>query len=110
MKIYMIATIKDIESKFSAKMNGNFGLAEVFGTRTIGYATSLDEAKKWVENNSGDMHEDCYKFAVIEDIAPGIYSSTESTSTWYKWSNSQDKYLPIDKPAQVRDFVSFTLG
>ena len=110
MKIYMIATIKEIESKFSARMNGNFGIAHIGESRTIGYATTLEEAKQWVESNKFDIHEDCYKYVVIEDVAPGIYTSTDSTSIWYKWSKAREKYIPIEKPAQLNQIVGFTIG
>ena len=110
MKVYMIATIKEIESKFSARMNGNFGIAEVYNSRTIGYATTLEEAKHWVETNACDIHEDYYKYVVIEDVAPGIYTSTDSTSIWYKWSKAREKYIPIEKPTQLNQIVGFTIG
>ena len=110
MKIYLVATIKDIESTFSAKMNGTFGMANTYGSRTVGYYPSLEEAKKCIEENHGDIQESYYKYAVIEDVEPGLYRSTESTSIWYKWSKAQEKFLPIDKPAQLSQIVGFTIG
>lgn len=110
MKIYLVATIKNIQSKIDAKLNGMFGIAHVGETRTVGYFTTLEEAKKCIEENWGDIQECYYQYAVIEDVAPGLYKSTDSTSIWYKWSKSQEKFLPIDKPAQLSSIVGFTIG
>lgn len=110
MKIYLVATIRYVESSISAKMNGMFGVAHTEGTRTVGYFETLEEAKKCIEENWGDIHEDYYKYAVIEDVEPGLYQSMFSTPIWYKWSKSKEKYLPIDKPAQLRNKAGFTIG
>lgn len=110
MKIYLVATIKNIESSLEAKMNGMFGIARVYETRTVGYFTTLEEAKKCIEENWGDIQECYYKYAVIEDVEPGLYKSIDSTSIWYKWSKAKEKFLPIDKPTQLNQIVGFTIG
>ena len=51
MKIYLVATIKNIQSKIDAKLNGMFGVAHVGETRTVGYFTTLEDAKKCIEEN-----------------------------------------------------------
>ena len=110
MKIYLVATIRNIESSLEAKMNGTFGMAHVYGTRVVGYYPTLEEAKKCVEENWGDIQECYYKYAVIEDVEPGLYRTAESTPLWYKWSKAQEKFLPIDKPAQLSQTFGFTIG
>ena len=59
MKIYLIAVIENINE------NEYFPISN---SRTIGYFSTLEEVKVAVETNCCDMHEDCYKYAVIEEI------------------------------------------
>lgn len=110
MKIYLVATIKNIQSKIEAKLNGMFGIAYIGETRTVGYFTTLEEAKKCIEENWGDIQEHYYKYAVIEEVEDGLYKSINSESIWYKWSNTQDRYIQIDKPAQLSNEFGFTIG
>ena len=108
MKIYLVATIKDIQSPAKAREAGTYGIAEVYGARTIGYALTLDEAKKWIKQNVYDIHENYYKYALIEEVAPGIYTATEAKSFWFKWT--KNGYRPIQKPGQLKQIVGFTIG
>ena len=110
MKIYMIATIKDIQSRAEARAAGVFGCAEVYDSRTVGFAFTLEEAKEWVETNVCDIHEDLYKYAVIEGVSAGLYTSSATKSIWYKWSKSKKKYILIDKPVQLKQLAGFTIG
>ena len=93
MKIYLVATIKDIDSLES---------------RTVGCAETLEEAQRWVENNVCDIFEYYYRYAVIEDVGPGIYAATEATSIWYEWIDG--KYTQIEKPKELEHVICFTIG
>jgi hypothetical protein len=108
MKIYLVATIKDIQSPAKAREAGTYGIAEVYESRTIGYALTLEEAKRWIRQNVYDIHENYYKYVVIEEVEPGIYASTDAKSFWFKWTRSG--YKPIQKPGQLKQVVGFTIG
>ena len=108
MKIYLVATIKNIQSATEARKAGTYGIAEIEESRTIGYFLTLEDARKVVRNNLCDIHESYYKYAVIEEVSPGLYSSTESTSYWYRWT--KDHYRRIPKPEQLSQVVGFTIG
>ena len=108
MKIYLIATIKNIQSATEARKAGTYGIAEIEESRTIGYFLTLEDAKRVVKNNICDIHEDYYRYAVIEEVEPGLYSSTESKSFWYRWTARG--YRRIQKPSQLNQVVSFTIG
>lgn len=108
MKIYLIATIKNIQSATEARDAGTYGLAEIEESRTIGYFLTLEAAKRAIKNNICDIHENYYNYAVIEGVEPGLYSSTESVSYWYKWT--KNGYRRIQKPNQVSQIVGFTIG
>lgn len=99
MKIYLIAVIEDInENEYSSMSN----------SRTIGYFSTLEEAKAAIETNCCDMHEDCYKYAVIEEVTDGLYTACISSSFWCKWKDN--KYVSINKPDELKFITGFTIG
>ena len=98
-KIYLIATI--------GKISEQDGVED---TRTIGYYLDFETAKKKVETNAFDIHENCYEYAVIEDVGPGLYASTESTPVFFKWDESVHGYREIEMPESLRNFCGFTIG
>ena len=103
MKVYFVRTINDIDK---------FGTT---GGRTVGYYETLEEAKKCVSENWGDIYEDgYYKYAVIEGVEPGLYRSSDPDvePLFYKWvgSKAKGKYRPIKKPRVLKHVVGFTIG
>lgn len=68
---------------------------KAFTWRTPGFRYSLEDAKAVVEENMCDIFEYCYKYAVIEELAPHLYPEVEN-SWWYKWDKEKEKYLPIE--------------
>lgn len=70
LKMYFVATIQDLHST-------PYPLKET--TRVVGYFLDLEDAVECVEGNWGDLYEaGYYKYAVIEDVEPGIYQSIHS--------------------------------
>ena len=69
---------------------------------------TLEEAKHVVKKNICDIHEDYYKYAVIEDVEPGLYKSCDSTPIFFKWEDGG--YKEIDKPTELKVFFGFTIG
>ena len=97
MKVYFVATIRNID------------IEGTMGTRVVGYFEDLETAKKCVEENWGDIYENgYYKYAVIEDVEPGLYMSAEATPIFYKWKDG--KYQEIEKPSELKGIVGFTIG
>jgi hypothetical protein len=79
--------------------------------RTPGFFFSLEDAKKCVEENRGDIHEMVYKYIVIEEFGPGLYYLPD-VEFWYKWEgdNKTGKYVECDKPSEYEQIVCFGLG
>lgn len=95
--VYFVATIRNID------------VEGTLGTRVVGYFTTPEEAKQCVEENWGDIYEDgYYKYAVIEDVEPGLYTSCESTPIFYKWIDG--RYQQIERPVELKGFFGFTIG
>ena len=98
MKIYLIGTIENIDKEGA------------HGTRIIGYYEDFEYAKEMVEESLFDLYEDCYEYAVIEDVEPGLYASTHSTPIFFKWDSESKRYKQIDRPKETLPFCSFTIG
>ena len=97
MKAYFIATIRNID------------IEGAIGTRVVGYYEDLETARKCVEENWGDIYEDgYYKYAVIEDVEPGLYQSCESTPIFFEWKD--DGFKEIDRPVELKGFFGLTIG
>lgn len=92
--IYTITTIKDDE-----------GLTR----RVPGFFFTLEEAQDAVTKNRNDIHESCYKYAVIEETPPGIYGDLNfRTEWWYVWEPG--KYRQIQKPAKFVRTIYWGMG
>jgi len=97
MKVYFIATYRDLDKKY--------GLT---GCRVVGYYDKLDLAKQCIEKNLGDIYEDgYYKYAVIEAHKPGLYPYC-ARPLFYKWKDNG--YKRIKRPKQLKGICNFTIG
>ena len=99
-KIYFVATFRDYDnSPIYCGLKGG---------RTVGYFETLEEAKRCVEENWGDIYEDgYYKYAVIEGAEPGLYPTCLDTK-FYKWKDGS--YKRIRRPKKLKNICNFTIG
>ncbi len=78
--------------------------------RCIGYYFSERIAIKEVEYNGGDMHEDSYEYAVVEEVHPGLYDVNRK-ETWFKWNKASEKYEIIEeKPVLFKQTCCYGIG
>ncbi len=75
--------------------------------RVVGFFYELDQCKKVVENNDLDIHENFYRYVVIEKVHEGIYS-TDGERYFYEWIAG--KYVSIDCPEEVACVINFGIG
>ena len=68
-------------------------------SRAVGYYPTIEEAKDIVINNRCDLNETIYDYAVIEDIAPGLYRYAEQP-LWFVYNPKEDKYDQMEKPPE----------
>ena len=61
--------------------------------RCPGYFNSLNLAQGAIIHNDFDLHEESYKYAVIEIIDQGLYRP--ANRIWYRWEDNH--YVLIDK-------------
>lgn len=76
-------------------------------TRCVGFYHDLTSAIESVQNNDGDMHENYYKYAVIEEKFPGI-NCTNTFHNWFVWFDSW--YIPCDVPDTYKNMINFGIG
>jgi len=69
------------------------------------WCSSLNEAKKRVKENSGDLHECYYQYVVIEKTAE--FSSIPVREWWYFWMKDDEQYVPTDRPWDLEGIVAF---
>ena len=106
MKLYFVATIKDIDTKTNSFDNTP-------DKRVVGYFLNLETAKKSIEENWCDLYEDgLYKYAVIEDVKPGLYQSVNSKPIFYKWVGDVDSggYKRIKRPKSLKNIWGVAIG
>lgn len=58
-------------------------------SRCVGYYFDKKDALECIEQNLGDIHEDSYKYAVIEEVESGLYPHTPSF-LWFQWIDDND--------------------
>lgn len=73
------------------------GFTDLGSTRTIGYYNNKEAAIAAVLENSGDIWETVYTYAVVEYLKPGLYPLALSRDRWFfKWSMDTMQYEPIE--------------
>jgi len=85
------------------------GIEENREDRCIGYYNSFKKANDIVCNNTCDLWETIYNYAVIECIPEGLYP-IRYREFWYKYNEKENIYTLIEKPEELEIFVNFALG
>ena len=74
---------------------------------TCGVFPDKDDAMGVVEKNITDIHEDCYRYAIIEEYSFGLYPFLRGY--WlYKWDNQNKSFIPFHHRFFELKFQGFT--
>jgi len=105
-KIYVITVLERME--FNEISNIDYDVD--FGcTDSPGWFSSLEEAKRVVENNICDLNETCYDYAIIEEVDEGIYNFAKFR--WiYKFDKDTGTYKEISEPPCLKHLSNFSIG
>ena len=77
--------------------------------RTIGYYPNKGMAIEDVLENAIDMHEDMYKYAVIEFIPFGLYQPA-TKKIFFEWDDQSRHYFEVDSENFSDDFGNYAIG
>lgn len=72
----------------------------------VGYFHNRKYAELAVKNNTFDMHELCYKWAIIEKLYPGVYGNSEDRQ-FYCWDDDNAGYIACEAPALLKNCSNF---
>lgn len=77
--------------------------------RPIGYYPHKEMAIEDVLENAIDMHEDMYKYAVIEKIPMGLYQLAEER-IFFKWDEDKHGFFEVDGKQFEDCFGNYAFG
>lgn len=79
-------------------------------TRTVGYFSNIEDAINTVKTNKYDIWENCYTYAVIENVPEGLYQYDEHP-LWFKFNTNTRKYESIANPPEfAKSETGFSIG
>lgn len=94
---------------FTKMEEDKLGWPNLGSQRTWGYYNMHEDAVRALHNNSTDMWEYCYDYALIEKIGPGICAYCEYRQ-WFKYDKEKDSYFEIEEPEWIKKFMNFAIG
>lgn len=107
--IYVITVFEKMETEFLG--DSDFEVANI-GCKVInGWYSDKETAESIVINNSTDICESCYKFAVIEKCSEGMYDFGRER-TYYKYNQSKNTYekMSLDEIPSLFNEITFSVS
>jgi hypothetical protein len=77
--------------------------------RTWAWFTSLDLARAALFRNDGDLHEDEFVAAVVEEIGAGVMPLVRAEH-WFSWDASLQGFVPSEKPEDLAGISHYSIG
>ncbi len=82
---------------------------EKFRERVVGFFHEKENAENHLLKNYGDIYENEYDLAVIEETYPGLFSIND-TRWFYKYVPDTEKYFPIGEPEEFKQVINLGIG
>lgn len=98
---YFIATIEKLPEDSNSLDTGD--------VCTVGYFNNYTDAVKRLHENTCDLHEGIYQYAVIEEVGPGLYPNV-SKRQFFKYDKNKDGYFEISEPNEIKHLCNFSIG
>lgn len=77
--------------------------------RTFGFKETFEQAERALNENTCDMHEFMYKYAIIEEMKPAIHPDVENR-WFFAWDNARKGFFRIEEPKEFEHCCNITLG
>ena len=85
------------------------GLSDFGDQRLVGYYKDKNKAILNVKNNSCDIFETCYHYALVEEVEEGLYNP--AINRWlFKFNLESGQYEQIEEPAFMKHECGYTIG
>lgn len=84
-------------------------LVEHGDKRTWGYYLDKDIAFSALHEDKTHMSEDCYKYAVVENIGEGICAPSLDRQ-YFQYDNERKGFFEIDEPECVKHICNYAIG
>lgn len=98
--IYFVSTCTKVEG---------LNWVDLGSSNFIGWFSSLEDARKCVEENNCDIWETVYDYAFIEPYVEGFYGQDFSKDTlWFKYNKENNRYEEIPMPEITKNFCGLT--
>ena len=88
-------------------------MADISNSRCIGWFSKFEYAENEILNNTYDMYEGMYRYAIIEKVNEGLYGSfgTDLRITFYEWDKNLGCYLKLDGiPISYKQMCGLGIG
>lgn len=85
------------------------GWLDIGASRTFGFKETFQEADTALANNTCDMHEHLYMYAVVEEMYPAIHPIVENR-WFYKYKPEFNGFFKIDEPEEFKGYCNIALG
>lgn len=76
---------------------------------TFGYFDTYDKAVSRLHNNTYDIHEDVYDYAIIEEVGQGLYPDAKNRK-FFKYDKERDGFFEIEEPERLKRIRNFSIG
>lgn len=105
--IYLVTVLTEIDH---CVIMSSKGKDRGYDARTVGWFENFEDANTNVKLNCGDIHEGKFCYALIEEVAEGIYSAAYANKTWYEWHDVFREYQRIEEPPQWHNIYAIGIG
>ena len=87
------------------------GCPDFGDTHLVGWYSDKTMAFDAVRENTCDINESCYPYAVIEAVKEGLYSPASTQDRWFfRYIHDKNKYEKISEPDGLEHLCGITMG
>lgn len=85
------------------------GWLDMGDSRVFGFKETYEQAERALNENSCDMFECLYRYAVVEQMSPAIHPYVEGR-WFFKWDENKHGFFQMDEPKEFANYCNIALG
>jgi len=106
LKITTLTTISKQIEKFTLKGDKKFLTRD---QRVVGFFSDVSKAKSCLIEQSENLFEYYYEYAVIEVLEEGLYPNVVFQE-WFIYDKTIEKYIPCKEPEDFKNTINISIG